>query len=340
MSGPYPSVAKSTPLQPLALRSLTLENNLLQAPLAGYSAAPMRELVWTLGRPGLLATEMISAKALALGAPQQERYLATSPQEGPVAFQIWGSDPDAAAVATERVCARAAALVDLNCGCPVRKVRAAGAGVSLMEDPRRVARIVEAMRSRTDRPLSVKLRAGLDARTFNAAEVARAAVGAGADLVTVHGRHAQETYARPCRLDAIEDVVAAVDLPVVGNGDVHDGASARRMLEVTGCAGIMVGRACLGAPWIFARIRSELAGELFQEPPAAEVGRIFLTHFDRLAALVGEGKALSQCRKLGSFYVKGRPGAKVFRERLNRCERRDELQSLVAEVFGRLGARA
>jgi nifR3 family TIM-barrel protein len=320
-------------IQPLTIRNLTLENNLFQAPLAGYSAAPFRLLSWRLGRPGLLATEMISARALALSAPKQEKYLLRYPQEGPVCFQLWGADPESVGVATRIVTEKGADVVDLNCGCPVRKVRAANAGSKLMEDPILVGRLVRAMRENTALPVTVKIRVGTDARNYNGVEIAKIAESEGTDLVTVHGRHAKESYSTPCRYGEIARVVDALSIPVIGNGDVRDGESARAMFEKTGCMGVMVGRACMGAPWVFAKIKAEITGEKFSHPPAAEVGTLLLEHFDLLAKIIGAESAVRNCRKLGSFYSKAMRGAKEFRNGLNYCHDRESLEKLITHHF-------
>lgn len=321
------------PVRPLSIRGLTLANNLIQAPLAGYSSLPLRLLSWILGRPGLTATEMISANALKQGSPSQDRYLVKSPDEGPVQYQLWGAEADAVGFAAARVTECGADAVDLNCGCPVRKVRAANAGSKLMEDPPRIARLVAAMRKNTTLPVSIKIRVGSSREHFNAVEIARIAEAEGADWLTVHGRHAKESYGTPCRYEEIAKVVAAVNIPVVGNGDVRDGATARKMFALTGAAGAMVGRACLGSPWVFARIQTECAGLPYTPPSLAEIGDIILRHHDLLAELLGPERAIRHCRKLGSFYSKAFAGAREFRNQLNFCLTREDLASLIRQYF-------
>ena len=328
-----PRIAMNNPIRPLTIGALTLENNLVQAPLAGYSSLPFRLLSWTMGRPGLLATEMISARALQQGSDSQEQYIARSPDEGPVLYQIWGADPDAVGYAAARVTERGADAVDLNCGCPVRKVRAANAGSKLMEDPPLIGRLVAAMRKNTALPVSVKIRVGTGEGHFNGAEVARIAEAEGADWITVHGRHAKESYGTPCRYGEIARVRGAVGIPVVGNGDVRDGESARRMFEQTGVDGAMVGRACMGAPWVFDRIKAECAGGAYEAPSPPEIGRVILRHHDLLVELIGRDRAIRHCRKLGSFYSRAFAGAREFRNQLNFCHTRDDLAALIERYF-------
>ncbi len=320
-------------IKPLQIKSLVLENNLVQAPLAGYSSMPFRLLTWRFGRPGLLATEMISAGALVQGSPSQDQYLYKSPAEGPVQYQIWGAKPDAVGYAAAKVTECGADAVDLNCGCPVRKVRAAGAGSKLMEDPLLIGRLVAAMRKNTELPLSVKIRVGTAPDNFNAVEVAKIAEAEGVDWIIVHGRHAKESYGTPCRYDEIARVVQAVSVPVVGNGDVRDGASADRMFRETGVVGAMVGRACMGAPWVFARIKTECDGLVYTPPSRREIGEILLQHHDLLVELIGEDRAIRHCRKLGSFYSKAFAGAREFRGALSFVSTRDELEGLLNRHF-------
>lgn len=323
----------NNPIQPLTIGGLTLENNLVQAPLAGYSSLPFRLLSWRWGRPGLLATEMISANALRQGSDSQEKYLVRSEQEGPILYQIWGAEPEAVGYAAAKVTERGASAVDLNCGCPVRKVRAANAGSKLMEDPPRIGRLVGAMRKNTRLPVSVKIRVGTAEGRFNAVEIARIAEAEGADWITVHGRHAKEAYGTPCRYGEIAKVREAVSIPVVGNGDVRDGETARKMFRETGVAGAMVGRACMGAPWVFARIKAECAGEAYTPPGLEEIGKVILEHHDLLVELLDADRAIRHCRKLGSFYSKAFAGAREFRNQLNFCHNREELAGLIGQYF-------
>ncbi len=318
-------------LKSLKIKNLCVENNIWQAPLAGYSSMPFRILTWRLGRPGLLATEMISARAVLEKNKKQEQYLIKSESEGPVAYQLWGCEEDAVEYAAGIVEARGADVVDLNCGCPVRKVRAAGAGSKLMEDPKLIAKLIKAMkRGVTNIPVTIKIRVGINDKKYNGVEVAKIAEDAGVDLITVHGRHAGERYSHSVRYEKIQEIVEAVKIPIIGNGDVRDGLTAKEMFDRTGCAGIMVGRACMGSPWVFSKIKAELTGETWQEPDKFELASIILEHYDLLVKIVGEERAIRQSRKLGAFYSKGIIGAKNFRNMLNNMKTREDLIELIS----------
>ncbi len=321
----------NTYLKPLKLKNLELENNIWQAPLAGYSSMPFRILTWRLGRPGLLATEMISAKAIEQKNEKQEQYLVKADNEGPVAYQLWGCEEKAVEYATKVVIDRGADVIDLNCGCPVRKVRAAGAGSKLMEDPELISKLVKAMkRGAGDVPVTIKIRVGIDNKHYNGVEIARIAEDSGVDLITVHGRHTRERYSHTVRYEKIQEIVEAVKIPIIGNGDVKDGTTAKEMFEKTGCAGVMVGRACMGSPWIFDKIKQELSGKEWNIPDKTELAQVMFEHYDLLVDLVGEDRAIRQSRKLGAFYSKGINGARDFRNKLNNMKCREDLERLVA----------
>ncbi len=322
----------TTYLRPFKVRGLALCNNLAQAPLAGFSSAPMRLLAQRWGKPGLCFTEMISATALAQNPEAQRRYLLLYPGEGPVAFQLWGREPQILAEATRIAADHGASAIDLNCGCPVRKILAAGAGVKLMEDSALIGKIVASMRQRTELPISIKIRLGPSPERTNAVEIARIAGEEGIDFISVHGRYGGESYGAPCRYERLAEVVAAARVPVFGNGDVRDGASAEAMFVKTGCAGVMIGRAALGAPWIFAKIAAGLLDAEYGPPPPPVIGQIFLEHHDLLASMIN-GLAILQCRKIGCFYSKGLAGGKELRIRLNHCRSREDLRLLVERYF-------
>lgn len=276
---------------------------------------------------------MISAQSLVQGGARNAFYLGRSSREGPLQYQLWGRDPTALAEGARHCASAGADAIDLNCGCPARKVVAGGGGVALMREPQRVGRCVAALRQAVELPLSIKIRVGPDRQHFNALEVARIAEAEGIDFLTMHGRHGREAYSTRVRTEPIAEVVAGLAVPVIANGDVRDGATADHLVRASGCAGVMVGRACLGDPWVFQRIRTELGGRLWTPPSFAERGEVLLRNYRGLVALMGEDRATRHVRKLAAFYSRGVVGARDFRLGLNRCQNREDFTALVGCHF-------
>ena len=218
-------------IKPLTLGNTTFPVNLIQGPLAGISCAPFRSLTWRYSRPAFSCTEMISCKTI-IHQPLQakQRYISKDPAEGPVCFQLSGTDPVELAEAVKRVTAHGADLIDLNCGCPVKKIRSRGAGSKLLTNPTALYQLIRAMKENTHVPVSIKIRVDGGDEKFNH-EVAAVVSDAGADFLIVHGRHWTEHYETPCRYDAIAHFVQAVKIPVIGNGDVACVESLQRMLQ-------------------------------------------------------------------------------------------------------------
>ncbi|MFH0910823.1 MAG: tRNA-dihydrouridine synthase, partial [Planctomycetota bacterium] len=248
-------------------------------------------------------------------------------------YQLWGTDPRCLAEGARISEDAGADAVDLNCGCPVPKVVASGSGVALMRNPGLIGQCLAAMRRACRVPLSAKIRLGPNPWIRNGAETARIVEASGADFLTVHGRYGGEAYNVPVCAKGIAEVVAAVKIPVIANGDVSSGETASRLAEATGASGVMVGRACLGDPWVFARIRAELLGEAWRPPSAEERGRALLDHFQGLAEFLGETHATRHIRKLAGFFSRGLTGARAFREAVNHCRTAEAFVALVREHF-------
>lgn len=320
-------------LTPITIRNLTLPNRIFQAPLAGYSNWPFRLMCHRYGGPGLLATEMISAQSLKQAKEKNAFYLERHPEEPHLQYQIWGTDPQAIGDAA-RICAEAGAdTIDLNCGCPARKITAPGAGAAILRDPALIGACVAAMRKAVDIPISIKIRIGPNRECWNCLDVARIAEGEGADFLTIHGRHGKEAYATPVRYEHIAAVVAALSIPVIGNGDVLDGAGAERMVKETGCAGVMVGRGCMGHPWVFAGIKAFLEGHAWHAPSGVIRGKILTENFDYLLTLMGEHRATRHIRKLAAFYSRGLTGSREFRMEVNCINTADDFHAIVQRHF-------
>ncbi len=304
----------------LTIGTLQLDGVAVLAPLAGVGNLPFRLLCRRQGA-ALVFSEMLSCHGLIRKQPNTWRMLASDPEERPVAFQLFGADPDAMAEASLRLAEAGADLVDLNFGCPVPKVVRHNGGAALLKTPELLQAIVAACARRCPRPVTVKIRAGWDEDRINAAEIARRAQDAGAAAVTVHARTRAQRFGGEAQWDVIAAVTRAVGLPVIGNGDVVTGADAARMLAETGCQAVMVGRGALGRPWVFAHIRHYLdTGVELPEPGRRERAGLIREHFAGLRALKGERTARLEMRKHSAWYLKGLAGAAEARRRINACE--------------------
>lgn len=321
-------------INPLKLGNSIFPDNLIQAPLAGVSCAPFRALTWKYSQPAFSCTEMLSCKTL-LHQPAlaQSRYLIKDPNEGPLCVQLSGNNPLELAEAVKRVTQYGVDLIDLNCGCPVPKIRNKGAGSSLLVESARLYQLIRAMKQNTHVPVSIKIRVeGGSQDRFNA-ELATVVNDAGADFLVVHGRHWTEHYETPCHYEDIQFFVEALKIPVIGNGDVACVDSLKRMLA-TGCAGAMIGRAGVGQPWLIAQLRAEIMGEVFTPPGLAEIGEIFVTHVEKLADLLHSEKfAILQARKFAKYYARTMTDKAEFCAEINECEQMEKLREICEEYF-------
>ena len=297
--------------------SLVVDPPVLLAPLAGISNLPFRVLNRRYGC-ALAFTEMISATGLVRNMRKTFRYLETAPEDRPLGVQLFGTDPGVLAAAAEIAAARGADLIDLNMGCPVRKVVRTGAGAALMKNPALAFEIMKAVRRSTALPLTVKLRSGWSDRAVNAPELARLAAEAGLDAVIVHPRTVSQGFGGRADWRIIAEVKRALAIPGVGNGDIRTPADAVRMRAETGCDGVMVGRGALGNPWIFQGIASAGGGREAGRPDPAERNRVIRRHWAAEAAYAGPAVAVRTFRKHLLWYTKGLKGGAVFRQTAGR----------------------
>ena len=314
---------------PIKIGTLRLRNNLVAAPMAGLSALPYRILAMECGC-ALTMSEMVSAEGVTRAKERTHRYFANDPKVRPFGLQLFGVKPEAIAAAIRELASEPADLIDINMGCPVKKVVSKGAGAALMRDTARAAGIIRAAREATKLPLTVKMRAGWDADSINCAELARIAESCGADAVTVHARTRTQFYRGLADWKLIGEVKRAVSIPVIGNGDVKSRADAVRMISETGCDGVMIGRAALGNPWIFAKMQSEESWH----PSHAERGMAAVRHLGMLVELLGERRALLSMRTILPWYGKGIPGIRRFLHEANGLRDREGLSRAIAEFFG------
>ena len=312
----------------LRIGSLKLDNWLVMAPMAGITNLPFRLMVKKLGA-GLVTTEMVSAMGLTSGQKKTRDYLRSDSREEPLAVQIFGSSPHVMARAAQIVIEAGAHMVDINMGCPVRKVVKTGAGASLLRDPKRVAAIVSAVRRVCPVPLTVKIRAGWSSGRPVACETARVIEDCGADAITVHPRFATQGFSVPADWDLIGKVKDRVNIPVIGNGDIFKPHDALDMKERTGCDGVMVGRAAISRPWIFRQILHQEKGMPAPNPDLDERRSLLMEHCHLLCQFEGEHKAALLMRGLLRWYTKGLPHSGRFRESINQIK---DLQSLVSTM--------
>jgi len=287
------------------------------APMAGVSNAPFR-LVCREAGAGLLTSEEIDARALVMGNGKTEALTRYLPEERPLAMQLLGSDPEILAEAGRRLEAAGADGIDLNMGCPVAKIVAKGQGSALMRDPLGAVMIFRALRKAVSVPFTIKIRGGWDDRTLNAVEIARLAESEGVDGITVHPRTRSQQFTGCAPWELIAAVVAAVRVPVTGNGDVRSVADARAMLAATGCAAVMIGRGALGRPWVFG------GRDVSRDERAAIIRR----HAALIQAHVPPRVALVQLKKHLAWYSEGLPHSARRRPALFAAENADEVQRI------------
>ncbi|MGL5437720.1 MAG: tRNA dihydrouridine synthase DusB [Lachnospiraceae bacterium] len=313
----------------LKIGNVELENNLILAPMAGVTDQPYRTLCKEQGC-GLLYTEMVSAKAILYKNKGTKELLAVEAGERPVAVQLFGSDPEIVSAMAHQIEDGPYDIIDINMGCPVPKVVNNHEGSALMKNPRLVEQILTALVKRVKKPVTIKIRKGFDETCVNAVEIARIAESCGVAAIAVHGRTREQFYSGRADWSIIREVKAAVQVPVIGNGDIFTPEDAKRMLEETGCDGLMVARGARGNPWLFKQILHYLdTGEQLPGPDFSEVCEMMLRHARLQVAWKGEVMGMKEMRKHIAWYTGGLPHSAAFRRECNRLETVLQLESLL-----------
>jgi nifR3 family TIM-barrel protein len=304
-------------------------NNVFLAPMAGVTDLPFR-LICKGFDCGMVYTEMVSAKGLFYKNERTNDLLYVDPKEHPAGVQLFGSDPQILREISKEVAESDVDFIDLNMGCPAPKITKNGEGSALMKNPQLVGEIIFETAKDLKKPLTVKIRKGFDDNQINAVEIAKIAEQAGASAITVHGRTREQFYSGKADWDIIKQVKSQVGIPVIGNGDIKTPQDAKKMLEYTGCDGVMIGRAAQGNPWIFKRTVHYLeTGEILNEPTFNERAVTIMQHAQMLIAYKGAYTGVREMRSHLTSYVKGIHGATDIRRALTTVETLEDIENLL-----------
>ncbi len=319
----------------MRIGNIEVPSNLFLSPLAGYTNLPMRLTIREIGGLGWATTDLVNARSLLERNPTALKLVESSPDDRPLAIQLFGSVPEEMRDAAAMCESMGAQSVDINMGCPVKKVTKIGGGSAMMTEMRKTADLVRGMVEAVRIPVTAKMRLGWDSDNITAPDLARELEGAGVSAVFVHGRTRAQGFSGAVNLSGIRAVASAVrNIPVIGNGDVTTPEAARRMLSETGCAGVSIGRGAFYDPWIFRRTAHFLStGELLPEPAFMERISVLRRHFERYCTFYGEARGARLFRKVAPWYARRFGPSKPFKQRILSIESRADFESVLAEYL-------
>ncbi len=315
-----------------------LKNNLIVAPMAGVTDRPFRQLCKSMGA-GMAVSEMVSSNSLLWGSEKTRRRADHAGEVGPISVQIAGADPAMMAEAARYNVAQGAQIIDINMGCPAKKICNVMAGSALLQNESLVGRILDAVVSAVDVPVTLKIRTGWDTQHRNALAVARIAENAGVQALAIHGRTRACAYTGNAEYDTIAAVKAMVKIPIIANGDITTPEKVRQVLAYTGADAVMIGRAAQGRPWIFREISHYLAtGKHLPLPEVTEIHCVLINHLHDLYDFYGEYSGVRIARKHISWYTKGLVGSAAFRHAMNQLQTTEQQMAAVNEFFSELAS--
>lgn len=306
----------------------SIQKGLFLGPMAGVTDMVYRKLCMEQGCE-VTYTEMVSAKAIFYNNKKTEQLYMIDPVETVAGIQLFGREPQLIADMAKKIDSDQVSFFDVNMGCPVSKVVNNGEGSALMKEPELIGEIVSALVKATQKPISIKIRAGFSEDQLNAVEICKRAEAAGVSMIAIHGRTREQFYSGKANWDIIREAKNAVNIPIIGNGDVFSGEAAKNLFEYTGCDGIMIGRGAMGNPWIFKEISSYLDGIPYEHPTLEAIVKMILIHGDQLVQHKGEVIAMKEMRKHIAWYTKGMKHSAHLREGVNRLERLEQLPFLM-----------